>query len=72
MTIETTIRGGLPVLASAEVHRAEPDVGVMGPYVEGIEVTFLSGHPIPFEISDKDDQRIADELVEAYNEPPWD
>ena len=72
MTIETTIKGGLPVIASAIVYRAEPDVGLMGPHVEGIEVCFLSGHPVPFELSDEDDQRIADELVEAYEEPPCD
>ena len=70
MTIETTIRNGLPVIASGIVYRAEPDVGIMGPHVEGIEVTFLSGHPVPFDLSDEDDQRIVDELVAAYNEPP--
>ena len=71
MTIETTIRGGLPVLASGVVYCAEPDVG-LGPHVEGIEVTFLSGHSFTGKLSDKDDQRLVDLLVEAYNEPPWD
>ena len=72
MTIETTIRNGLPVIASGEVRRAEPDVGIMSQFVEDLEVTFLSGHPVPFELSDEDDQRIVNELVAAYNEPPCD
>ena len=72
MEIETTIKDGLPVIARGEVQRPEPDVGIMSHYIEGIEVTFLSGHPVPFEISDKDDQRLADELLEAYDEPPCD
>ena len=72
MTIETTIWEGLPVFASGEVRRAEPDVGMMSQFVEDLEVTFLSGHPVPGELSDEDEQRIVNELVAAYNEPPWD
>ena len=72
MPIETTIRNGLPVLASGRVCRAEPDVGIMSQFVEDLEVTFLSGHPVPGELSDEDDQRIVNEIVAAYNEPPCD
>ena len=72
MTVETTIRNGLPVLASGEVRRAEPDVGIMSQFVEDLEVTFLSGHQVPGELSDEDDQRLVNELVSAYNEPPSD
>ena len=68
--IETTIRDGLPVLASGQVCRLEPDVGIMSQFVEDLEVCFLSGHPVPGDLSDDDDQRIVNELVEAYNEPP--
>ena len=42
----------------------------MGRHVEGIEVCFLSGHPVPFELSDEDDRKVAQELLEAYDEPP--
>ena len=70
MTIYTTIRNGLPVLVSGEVRDAEPDVGLMTQYVEDFQIQFLSGDPITFEISDEDDQRLVDELVSAYNEPP--
>ena len=72
MTIETTINGGLAVLASGRVQRAEPDVGIMSQFVEDLEVTFLNGYPIPFELTDEDDTRLVDELVAAYNEPPCD
>ena len=70
MTIRTTIRNGLPVLASGEVCRPEPDVGIMTQFVEDLEVTFMSGHPVPGKLSDEDDQRLVDEIVDAYNEPP--
>ena len=70
--IETTIKDGLPVLASGEVQRPEPDVGIMSQFVEDLEVCFLSGHPVPFELSDEDDQRVVNEIVNAYNEPPCD
>ena len=44
MTIETIIKGGLPVFASGDVYPAEPDVGIMTQYVDGVYVRFLSGH----------------------------
>ena len=69
-TIETTINDGLPVFASGTVCGAEPDVGLMSQFVEDLEVCFLSGHPFPDDLSDDDDQRIVNELVEAHNEPP--
>ena len=39
-------------------------------YVEDIKLTFLSGHPFHGEISESDFERIAAEIVEAYEEPP--
>ena len=72
MTIETTIRNGLPVLASGAIRRAEPDVGIMSQFVEDLQITFLSGHPMVLELSDEDYQRVVDELMAAYNEPPSD
>ena len=67
--IETIIKDGLPVIARGEICRSEPDVGIMSEFVEDLEVCFLSGHPVPGDLSDEDDQRIVDELVNAYNEP---
>ena len=64
------MNNGLPVYASGEIHAAEPDVGLMTPFVDNLEVTFPSGYAVPFELSDEDDQRLVNELVEAYNEPP--
>ena len=58
LNLWTTIRNGLPVIASGRVCRAEPDVGIMSQFVEDLEVVFLSGHPVPGELSDEDDQRI--------------
>ena len=70
--IRTTINNGLPVDASGDVFDPEPDVGLLGQYVDNLVVTFLSGYPIPFELTDEDDQRLVNELVSAYNEPPSD
>ena len=68
MTIATIINGGLPVLASSIVQRAEPDVGIMCDYVEDIEITFMSGHPFRGEISASDCERIAAEIAEVWAE----
>ena len=40
MTIETTIRNGLPVLASGRMCRAEPDVGIMSQVRRGLVCLF--------------------------------
>ena len=68
MTIRSTINNGLPVDASGEFHPPEPDVGLPRRYVDNIVITFLSGHEFPGELSDEDDQRIVQELLEAYDE----
>ena len=68
--ILTTIRDGLPVYAFGEVYPPEPDVGLMTQYVDGVYITFLSGHEFHGELSDEDYQRIVNELVAAYNERP--
>ena len=61
-----------PCSPAVEVRRAEPDVGIMSQFVEDLEVTFLSGHPVPCDLSDEDDQRIVNDHLCAYNEPPSD
>ena len=72
MTIVTYVNNGLPVRASGDIRDAEPLVGLMSQFVENMDVTFPNGYPLPFELSDKDDQRIVNELINAHNEPPWD
>ena len=68
--ILTTIRDGLPVYAFGDVYPREPDVGIMTQYVDVVYVGFLSGHEFHGEISREDEQRIINEIVDAYNEPP--
>ena len=60
------------MFASGDVYPAEPDVGIMTQYVDGVYVTFLSGHEFHGELSEDDEQRIVDEPVEAHNDPPCD
>ena len=66
MTIETTVRGGLPVTASATVHRCSWHEYPGGDYIEDLEVRFLSGHDYPGAISDKDEDRISLEIIDAW------
>ena len=71
-TIQTTILNGLPVEARGRVCRADPNVGPPGWVVEDLEMLFLSGHPVPYVLTDEEDQRLVNELVAAHNEPPCD
>ena len=72
MTIETTINGGLPVKASAEVHRCSWDEYPGADYIADLEIQFLSGHDYPRAISDQDEDRIAHEIISAWREGPTD
>jgi hypothetical protein len=40
---EVRVKGGFPLLVSARVCPAEPDVGIMAPYAEIDEITTLTG-----------------------------
>ena len=73
--IETTIRGGLPVRVEGTVTRGEPPLPVPGEAMAvlcpGWETTaeieavrFLSGHPIGTELSEADELRLIDELID--------
>ena len=44
-------------------------MGLMSLFVDDLQVNFLSGHRVPFELSNEDDQRLVNELIDAYNEP---
>ena len=75
--IETTIKNGLPVIARGIVQSDDPTVELPGRFVEDLEIFFrhkrrpyACGRPFPHELSDEDEQRIVDEIVSAYNEPP--
>ena len=69
-TIETTVdNGSAKVRACGDVYDPEPEVGLMSQYVENLEVTYLNGDPIGAELSDDDEERIVNELIEAHNEP---
>ena len=64
--IETTIRGGLPVIVRGEIARAEPDVGIMSDSVDDYEVFWLGGTVgCRLPISDEDEYRITQDLLRA-------
>ena len=70
MQIETTINGGLPVKASADVCLCSPDEYPGATYIADLEIRFLSGHDYPKEISDQDESRIAHEIISSWREGP--
>ena len=63
--IETTVRGGLPVLAQGRIGLPEPDVGFLGCSVYDIDILWLSGHVCNLPLSEADYQRIYDEILES-------
>ena len=66
--IDTTIKGGLPVSAQANVYHCPPWEYPGHNYLEELEVHFYSGHIFTGEISEADDDKICEEIFDAYNE----
>ena len=66
--IGTTIKGGLPVIAIGEIAGPEPDVGIFHYYIEDFRLEWFSGHEIKFAITDKEYDRICDELIREFLE----
>ena len=61
--IQTTISGGLPVLARGTIGRAEPDVGIMTDYVDDYSLLWLGGQICSVDLSYHDNERIMNELI---------
>ena len=67
--IDTTIRGGLPVIARAEVYPCPHWEYPGRDYLEQLEIFWCSGHPFEMELSEADENKVCDEIFEAFNEP---
>ena len=71
--IETTILGGLPVRVTANVQPAEPDVGIIHPWPEDIQIFWLGRKPreIPQSVYDriteKENDLLNEAIMEEYN-----
>ena len=63
--IETIINGGLPIRVRGTVTKCHPREYPGRDYCDDLEVLWLSGKPCNLNLSDADDERIADELFEA-------
>lgn len=63
-SVEATVRNGFPVVVFANIHPAEPDVGIMSDYIEDFEVVTTKYGRIPFELSVDDQERIKDKIFE--------
>ena len=62
--IRTTIKNGLPVLATGTVIVERETRWVPGgAWVEDLEILWLSGHPCRIKITVADEERITDELI---------
>jgi hypothetical protein len=78
MAYETDIRilGGLPVTIEYDVQPAEPDVGIMGAYVDDWSIVAINGRPVKkcdwlhrrIDATDGETDRIMEALNEAAGE----
>lgn len=80
INFETTVLSGLPVRITANIHPAEPDVGIMYSYPEEIRIHWVSGKSVevPKSIYDKIeknnhetytlDEKIMEEFYETRRE----
>ena len=69
-TIETTIKGGLPVLAEGTVLLERETRYQPGSVdVDDLAIRWRSGHVCRLDVSVADHDRICDELIEARE--PW-
>ena len=66
MTIETTINGGLPMVASATVQTDGDDININVMW-DTLHILFKSGHECTC-VEFEDQDRIIDELIEAQEE----
>jgi len=66
---EVTIVGGLPVIVTGEICRAEPDVGIMNEYIDDVEFFWTNGKPIPSSLEERisidDHERAITSLFES-------
>lgn len=69
--IDTTVLGGLPVTVSFSVYPAEPDVGIMGAYIDDVCITHVAGKRkkntswIDKRMTSHDDDVLAEECAAA-------
>lgn len=49
-TAEVRILGGLPILASYQIHPPEPDVGIFHEQIEILNLEWLGGRTLPDKI----------------------
>ena len=65
--IETTIKGGLLVIAQADVHTCPSWEYPGGNYIEQLDVFFQDGHLFMEELSEEDDDKVCDEILASFN-----
>ncbi len=51
--VDVLVLGGLPLLAKTSISPAEPDVGIMGEYVDEVILCWRSGSEVPQSIYDR-------------------
>ena len=71
VTVETTIKGGLPVIATGEFVRCHPRNYPGHDHMEDVEVCWPSGCPIGWEISKSDMLWVEDELFDYARSGDW-
>ena len=64
--IDTTIKGGLPVTAQANVYSCPPWEYPGRDNLEELEIFFLSGCPYNGVVTKADEDKVCDEIFAAY------
>ena len=71
--IETTILGGLPVRVTASIQPSEPDVGIIDPWPEDIQIFWIGKKPrempqsVYDRISEKENDLLNEQIMEEYH-----
>lgn len=78
MKLSITILGGIPVVMECDVYGAEPDVGIMLPYVDSWHIVEAFDKPYKgdwlynrIDATKGEDERIIDALNEALSEKQY-
>ena len=70
VSIETTIKGGLPVIVEASVESCGPNEYPGANHIDDMDVSFLSGHLVGFKLTKADERKVTDEVFAEWNRDP--
>jgi hypothetical protein len=70
--IEIELREQIVVLDDIKISPAEPDVGIMGSYIDGYSIKDIHGVPLDWDLTKEEEELVSDKLqvaIDSYDEP---